>query len=101
MQHYALTESHYVDAIQGISTIKVNNKESFFENLNKRFYSTFQDKIFNLGMLNNRFNIFSEMLCTALIITVFAMASFMVLGKTLQLGELIAILSMLQDLFRP
>lgn len=98
MQHYALTESHYVDAIQGISTIKVNNKESFFDGLNKNFYSAFQQKIFSLGFLNNRFNFFSEMLGTAFIITVFAMASFMVLGKTLQLGELIAILSIASGL---
>ncbi len=49
-------------------------------------------------MLNNRFNFFSEMLGTAFIITVFAMSSFMVLGKTLQLGELIAILSIASGL---
>lgn len=93
MQSYALTESHYIDAIQGISTIKVNNKEVFFDNLNKTFYSNFQERIFNLGLLNNHFNCISELLGTAFIVVVFAVASFMVLEKSLQLGELIAILS--------
>lgn len=98
MHSYALSESHYVDAIQGISTIKSNNKEDFFDRLNKRFYSNFQEKIFDLGLLHNRFNFLSELLATAFIIAIFAMASLMVLKKSLLAGELIAILSITSGL---
>jgi ATP-binding cassette subfamily B protein len=93
MHSYALSESHYVDAIQGIATIKVNNKEGFFDYLNKQFYSNFQKRIFDLGILHNRYNFWSELLSTAFVITIFAMASVLVLDKAIQLGELIAILS--------
>jgi ATP-binding cassette subfamily B protein len=98
MDSYALAESHYVDAIQGISTIKVNNREAFFDNLNKLFYSNFQKNVFNLGLLNNRFNFSSEVVGTAFTWGVFAIASFMVLEKSFQLGELIAILSIVSGI---
>jgi ABC-type bacteriocin/lantibiotic exporter with double-glycine peptidase domain len=93
MQSYALAESHYVDAIQGISTVKVNNKEVFFDSLNKRVYANFQKKIFGLGSLNNRFNFSAEVIGTVFIIGVIGLASLLVLEKSLLLGELIAILS--------
>jgi ATP-binding cassette, subfamily C, bacteriocin exporter len=98
MQSYALSESHYVDAIQGISTIKVNNKENFFDNLNKRSYSNFQKRIFDLGNLHNQFNFLTEIFATVFITAVFAIASFMVLKKSLLLGEMIAILSIASGL---
>ena len=48
--------------------------------------------------MHNQFNFLSDLFGTGLIVTVFAMASFMVLGKVLQLGELIAILSIVSGL---
>ena len=101
MQSYALSESHYVDAIQGISTIKVNNKEDFFDSLNKRSYSNFQKRIFDLGILHNQFNFLTEILATVFIIAVFAVASFMVLQKSLLIGEMIAISRSPQGLYPP
>ncbi len=98
MQSYALSESQYVDAIQGISTIKVNNKEEFFDRLNKRSYSNFQKRIFDLGILHNQFNFLTEILSTVFIIAVFAVASFMVLQKSLLIGEMIAIVSIASGL---
>ena len=98
MQSYALSESHYVDAIQGISTIKVNNKEEYFDRLNKRSYSNFQKRIFDLGILHNQFNFLTEILATVFITAVFAVASFMVLQKFLLIGEMIAIVSIASGL---
>ena len=98
MHSYAHSEGHYVDAIQGISTIKANNKEAFFDGLNKRCYSNFQKRIFELGLLHNQFNFLTEILGAIFITVVFAIASFMVLKKSLLLGEMIAILSLASGL---
>lgn len=98
MQSYALAESHYVDSMQGIGTIKVNNREEFFDSLNKHFNSNFQKRIFDLGMLNNRFGFFSEFVGTAFILSVIAITSQMVFHNFIQLGELIAILSVASGL---
>lgn len=52
MQSYALNESNNITTIQGISTIKNDNKQFFFSKLNEQIFSTFQEKIFNLGKIN-------------------------------------------------
>jgi ATP-binding cassette subfamily B protein len=48
--------------------------------------------------LNNRFNFWSEVISAVFICGVFAMASFMILEKSLQIGEMIAILSVASGL---
>ena len=98
MHSYALAESHYVDSMQGIGTIKVNNREELFDQLNRSLNSNFQKRIFDLGLLNNRFAFFSEFVGTAFILSVFAITSHMVFREFIQLGELIAILSITSGL---
>ena len=49
MVAYGGTESNYVDNITGISTIKENNSESTFIDMNKRMFSYFQDATITLG----------------------------------------------------
>lgn len=94
MSSYALTEGHYVDTIQGITTLKATGNEPFFESLNKQVYGFFQDKIFKLGRLNLRFGIYNEITGVVLIVLIFGLTSWMVLNKALQLGEMVALLSM-------
>jgi ATP-binding cassette subfamily B protein len=94
MSSYALTEGHYVDTIQGIATLKAAGRESFFESLNKKVYGFFQDRFFELGKLNLRFGLYNELTGVVLIVLIFGLASWLVLKNTLQLGEMVAILSM-------
>jgi ATP-binding cassette, subfamily C, bacteriocin exporter len=94
MSSYGFTESHYVDTIQGIATVKSSNSENFFETVNKQVYGFFQNKIFDLGKLNIRFGLLSEVTGVIFMILVFGVSSWMVLDKTLQLGEMVALLSM-------
>lgn len=94
MRSYADTESHYIDTIQGISAIKASGKEEFFQMLNKQKYGVFQLQIIKLGKLNIRFGILSECIGLLLLFTVLLCSSLMVLSKTLQLGEMVALLSL-------
>ncbi len=94
MQGYAASESNYVDSIQGIDTIKVNNKESFFENINRQIYGSFQNKIFSLGKLNVEFGTIAEISSGLIIILVFGITSWLVIAKQLQLGEMIALIGL-------
>jgi ATP-binding cassette subfamily B protein len=52
MQSYAFNEGNYINTIQGISTIKNDNKQEVFKNLNQTVFGIFQEKIFNLGKIN-------------------------------------------------
>ena len=94
MGAYAKNESNYVDTIQGIEVIKGSNKEALFEQVTKTVYGFFQDKIFALGKLNIIYGLLSELIGVILILAVIALSSFMVLSEALQLGEMVAILSM-------
>lgn len=94
MSSYALTEGHYVDTIQGIASVKAANRESFFAKVNKHVYGFFQNKIFELGKLNLRFGLLNEITGVVFMLVVFGLSSWMVIKETLQLGEMVALLSM-------
>ncbi|MFM6993889.1 MAG: peptidase domain-containing ABC transporter [Sediminibacterium sp.] len=93
MGAYAKNESNYVDTIQGIDVIKAGNKEPFFIGLTKGIYTFFQSKNFSLEKIANSFNLFTEGIASALIITIIATASYLVLKKQMTIGEMVAILS--------
>lgn len=90
---YASTESHFVDAITGISVIKANNKESFFGQIGKSYYQLFQQKIYELGSLGNRYGLWNEVLNALLIVLVLSLSAFAVLHKNIKIGEMMAIIS--------
>lgn len=94
MSSYATAESNYIDTLQGIATIKAGLHEGFFENLNKIIYSQFQSSRFNLGKVNIRFNFLSEATSILFLVSIFGLASWLVLEKQLQLGEMVALITL-------
>lgn len=94
MSSFALTESHYIDSIQGIATIKLFNRESNFEKLNKSVYGHFQNENLKLGKLNISFSFLAETLGTLFIVGFFFAASWQVFYDLLLIGEMVALLSM-------
>lgn len=94
MVSHAENESNYVNTLQGISVIKSSNKEDIFATLTKNIYGVFQDKIYNLGILRNNIGLLQQVIGAVLITSVIALASINVLDQSLQLGEMIAVLTM-------
>lgn len=92
MGGYAFAESNFIDTIQGVADIKLSNKLSFFEKLNATVYGIFQQKIANLGNLQIRFGVISEITGVIFIISVFGISSWLVISKELLLGEMVALL---------
>jgi ABC-type bacteriocin/lantibiotic exporter with double-glycine peptidase domain len=93
MRNYAMTESHFVDAIGGVGAIKSGNKTPFFTQIGTTIYNFFQEQVFTLGTIGNRYNVINEIFNGLLVSSVLAYCSFMVLNADLQLGEMMAILS--------
>ncbi len=93
MSQYAITESHFVDAITGISTIKANNKESLFSSVGKAYYQVFQQKSYELGTLGNRYGLWNEFLNASLLILILSLSAYTVLQKDIKIGEMMAIIS--------
>ena len=92
MQGYALSESHYINSMQGISTIKNQNKQSVFEHINQTIFGFFQEKIFDLGKLNLSLSWQSGLASVFFLMAILIYCSLDVLDKTMPLGELMAVL---------
>ncbi len=99
MQNYAHNESHYINTLQGIDTLKAKGRESFFIKLSQQIFSSLQEKIFQLGKIGLHYAWFSELISLMLTVLAIAFASFLVIEKTLQIGEMVAILSMSGSIF--
>lgn len=93
MQTYALTESKYIDTIQGIRVIKSGNKESLLAKSVQAVYNFFQEKSLELGLLGNKINLWAQAGSVVLLSGVIAWSSFLVLGQQLLLGQMMAIVS--------
>ncbi len=94
MVGYAMAESNFVDSMQGMADIKLTNRQSFFEQLNAQVYGEFQNRIQRLGKINIRFSLVSEVIGTFFMISIFGVASWLVLSKEMLIGQLVALLSM-------
>ncbi|WP_282069241.1 peptidase domain-containing ABC transporter [Olleya namhaensis] len=92
MQGYALNESNYITSMQGIETIKNNNKQSLFQKNNQLIYGNFQNKVFNLGKINVRLSVFSGIFSILFLIGILIYTALQVYHENMQLGELMAIL---------
>ena len=92
MQSKAHSQSNYIATMNGIATIKNNNKQSIFQHINKVIYGNYQDKVFDLGQINIRLSLFSGIFGVLFLVGILTFTSINVYHDTLQLGELMAIL---------
>lgn len=98
MQSYAFNESNYINSIQGIATIKNDNKQDIFNKTNEAVFANFQDKIFNLGKINITLSWQSGLASVFFLIGVLVYTSIQVFNKEIKLGELMAILGIVSSL---
>ncbi|MDR0829815.1 MAG: peptidase domain-containing ABC transporter [Prevotellaceae bacterium] len=92
MQSHALNESNYITTIQGISTVKNDNKQNAFLKQNISIFGNFQHKIFRLGMINIQMSWQAGIIGVVFLIGILSYTSIAVLNNELKLGELMAIL---------
>lgn len=98
MQSYAFNESNYINTIQGIATIKNDNKQDFFNKTNEVVFANFQDKIFNLGKINITLSWQSGLASVFFLIGILVYTSIQVFNKEIKLGELMAILGIVSSI---
>jgi ABC-type bacteriocin/lantibiotic exporter with double-glycine peptidase domain len=92
MQSYALNESNYIASMQGIATIKNNNRQAIFEKTHGVIFGNFQEKIFNLGKINIQLSWQSGLSSVVFLIGILIYTSIAVFNKEMKLGELMAVL---------
>ncbi|WP_264535285.1 peptidase domain-containing ABC transporter [Flavobacterium sp. N1736] len=98
MQSNAINESNYINTIQGISTIKNDNKQPAFQILNEHLFSNYQEKIFNLGKINISLSWQAGFASVIFLIGILIYTSVQVFNKEIKIGELMAILGIVGSL---
>ena len=98
MQSYAFNESNYINTMQGIATIKNDNKQDVFNKTNEVVFANFQEKIFSLGKINITLSWQSGLASVFFLIGVLIYTSIQVFNKEIKLGELMAVLGIVSSL---
>lgn len=92
---YAQTESHYIDTISGIETIKVFNKESSYFKNNVLKYKAYQNSILKLIKYDINQATFIEICSTVISASAISYAVLLVFNRAIEVGDLIAIISLI------
>jgi ATP-binding cassette subfamily B protein len=95
MSGYATSESHFIDIVGLIEPIKLGNKEGFFSQIGKSIYGSFQERLYQLGMLTNKYHWWNEFTNAIYTAVILLLMSLMLLNSQLKLGEFMAILTLL------
>lgn len=93
MAGYATTESNFIDTIQGISDIKLLNKQKFFENINTEVFGSFQERLKKLGKVSIELVWSTEVVGIFFSMAVFGLSSWLVLLNNLKIGEMVSLLA--------
>jgi len=98
MQSYAATESKYIDTINGIKTIKTFNRETLFIKVVNAVYGFFMQKVFDLGLLGAKLNLWISAVSALLLTGVISWSAYLVLNEQLLLGQMMAIITLVGSL---
>ncbi len=98
MSAHSMNESNYVDTIQGMATIKTDNREPFFSKVTQQIYGFFQNKIYDLGKISAGFSLWTGIISVIFMVGVLGFSSMLVMQEALQLGALVAIFQMASQL---
>ncbi|MEZ0183144.1 peptidase domain-containing ABC transporter [Flavobacterium oncorhynchi] len=98
MESSAINESNFINTIQGISTIKNDNKQAVFNQLNQIIFANYQEKIVNLGKINISLSWQSGLASVVFVIGILIYTSIQVFNKEIKIGELMAILGIVGSL---
>lgn len=95
MVAYSINESNYIDTIQGINVIKVNNKETLFIELTRKINDLFQGTLKKLTHVSIGLSFVLETISVVITAGVIALCIHTYLHNGLTAGEMIAIFSII------
>lgn len=99
MSSYALSESGFINTIDGIADIKSFSRQSAFLKLNESFYSLFQSKVFRIGMTQLKLGAWAGISSIIIQVSIITICSTLVLSGLLSTGSLMAIIGITGILF--
>ncbi len=94
MMANAQKTSNYINTIQSIDTIKSNNRQLHFSDINKFLYGVFQEKIFTINKMAVSLQLTTDIISAGFILIALWYSAFMVMSGTLKVGEFTAVFSL-------
>ncbi|TAF80566.1 MAG: peptidase domain-containing ABC transporter [Runella slithyformis] len=98
MVSYSLSESNYINTIQGIADVKNKNKQGFFSDLNRLLYGNFQEMVYRSGVVQTRLSASAGVASVLFIALILGITIFQVQQNQLKIGEMTAILGIISTL---
>ena len=98
MTKYAIVESNYVDHITGIDTIKSENREDLFGDINKSLFKHFQDSIVHLGRIDIKVGTIAEMITGIFLISILSSSAFLSINGEFTTGDMMSMFTILGTL---
>lgn len=99
MSSYAMSESSFINTIEGMSDIKSFLQQQSFLKLNEALYSNFQNNIFALGQTEIGIGFWAGVGSTFIQVGLIALCSVFVFADNMTSGELMAVISITGSLF--
>jgi len=93
MKAYAVTESRYIDTLQGIKAIKSFNREGLFSKIVNLVYSLFMQRVYQLGKVSARLNLHISLASSLWLVVIISWAAWQVFNEQLLLGQMMAIVT--------
>ena len=99
MSSYAMTESGFINTINGVPEIKIFSKQDAFLKINNMLYSAFQERSFTLGRTGIKIGISAGISSTVIQMGIIALCSVFVIKGSMTTGTLMAVIGITGSLF--
>lgn len=99
MSSAAMSESGFINTIQGISDVKIYSRQNEFLDNNCGLYSNLQDKIFDLGKIQIGIGINAGLVSSVIQVGLVAICSAFVLNDNMTIGVLMAVIGISKTIF--
>jgi len=99
MGAYAMSESGFINTINGMSDIKSFSRQESFLKFNEALYSNFQNKVFGLGQTQIGIGLWAGISSSVIQVGLIALCAVFVLEESMTTGELMAVIGITGTLF--
>lgn len=99
MASYAMSESAFINTIEGIADIKGYYRQNSFLQYNSGLYSAFQEKQSNLGNTETNISLWAGISSAIIQMGIIALCASFVINESMTTGRLMALISLTSSLF--
>nr|WP_321453380.1 peptidase domain-containing ABC transporter [uncultured Carboxylicivirga sp.] len=97
LEHYAHSESFYLNTLQGIEPLQDFNRIDFFGDRNTVIYKRYQEQVYKLGSVSIKLGLIADLAGVVNLGTVLGYGVYQVYSGIIKTGELLAIITLVNS----